>query len=262
MVQKSKIILISFKKMNLTYNQFIFLCFKQLLFLFSDCIARDKLSCLKEPMTIKLHEHQESATREIVLESTRLKACFLPEIGFKFNSLKEKDNQMEFLFQPHSGRHPIPAYRGRFVDYEASGCDEMLPTIDACHYNGPFYADKAMPDHGGVWSRPWSVHLESQQVHGQIRLLELPLLFEKTISWVDESSLEFAYRVTNEGDAPVDFLWALHPLCVFQNEAKLLLPPVPQMFNVHQYGKREELLPFPYQDSLGKKGWNVCELAQ
>ncbi len=213
-------------------------------------------------MTITLQEHQESATREIVLESSRLTARFLPEIGFKFSSLREKNSGMEFLFQPVSGKHPIPAYRGRFVDFEASGCDEMLPTIDECLYEGPIFAGRSLPDHGGVWSRPWSVHLADQKIHGRIRLLELPLLFEKTISWIDEHSLEFHYHVTNEGDGPVDYLWALHPLCVFQNDAKLLLPRVSQMFNVHQYGQREEVLPFPVQDSLDKKAWNVCELAE
>jgi galactose mutarotase-like enzyme len=214
-------------------------------------------------MSLTLQDNHESAIRKILLDSGRVHAVFLPEIGFKLSSLVDKATGKELMYQPVSGQHPIPAYRGRFVDYQASGCDEMLPTVDECIYDSPSYRGRSLPDHGGVWSRPWSVHLEGRIVQGHIRLLELPLLFEKRINWIDDSSLEFNYSITNEGDVPADFLWALHPLCVYQKDAKLLLPrSVKQMFNVHQYGEREQLLPFPRQNSLEKVNWNVCELGE
>ena len=76
----------------------------------------------------------------------------LPDIGFNIASLIHTPSGKEFLFQPHESIYRVPRHGDRFIDYDASGCDDMLPTVDTCIYPGTgAFPGRTMPDHGGVW---------------------------------------------------------------------------------------------------------------
>lgn len=154
----------------------------------------------------------------IVMENNNLKLKVIPELGFKMASLVYKHK--EFLFQPSNLYYNIPSFNDSFSDYDTSGLDEMLPTIDSCIYEDNLY----IPDHGDVWSLPWDVEIIDNCVAGKVVLRSLPLEFNKKISLDSESTIRMDYTVKNTSIKEQSYLWALHGLNNYDNDTKIILP--------------------------------------
>ena len=93
-----------------------------------------------------------------VLENEILRTIVVPELGAKLVSLLDKRSQREWLVDPGERPFQKVAYGAPFEKQDMSGWDDMFPTISACEYPGP--GEKhgvALPDHGEVWSLPWTV---------------------------------------------------------------------------------------------------------
>src|SRR5581483_1530299 len=90
------------------------------------------------------------------LESEALRVVIVPELGAKIVSLFDKLAAYEWLVAPMRPPRAVE-YGAIFVEQDMSGWDEMMPTIDACAYPVPgAYANRYLPDHGEVWSLPWT----------------------------------------------------------------------------------------------------------
>jgi hypothetical protein len=88
-----------------------------------------------------------------------------------------------------------------FVD--AGGLEECLPTIDGD------------PDHGAVWSRPWTAAGDALRVEVE------PFVLVRRIR-IDDSGITASYRL--EGPPGVQFIWAAHTLIDISRRARLLVP--------------------------------------
>lgn len=173
------------------------------------------------------------------LESEQLRVAILPEIGCKIASIVYKENDFEVLARPLGMKKTddpaklyARAYPGApFDQYDLSGIDDCIPTIDPCH------VEKLgrLSDHGDAWSRPWNVfeeNLSERSVKAFFRLSTIPLYFERHVR-LEGNSLRLDYRLLNESIDEHPWLWALHGLCHYEPDAVLSWPEPYTLFNAH-----------------------------
>jgi len=155
----------------------------------------------------------------------------IPALGGKISSLRDGRSGREWLW-----RHPRMPYQrvphgSSYVQMaDTGGWDECFPSISACAYPSPPWAGAPVQDHGELWSQPAS--LASGETGDSVALktswqgVVLPYTFERTITAAaDSARLRFEYSVTNNADAPLDFIWSAHPLIAIEPGMRLLLPP-------------------------------------
>jgi len=166
------------------------------------------------------------------LENELIKLSILPDLGAKIASLVYKPQNFEVLFQPEDGGYRLAAYGDGFADYDTSGADEMFPTIDPCAYPYEGYQGKALPDHGELWSIPWSIIPLDEGLAAEVKGRALPYIFRRTIS-LSKNTVHMEYQVCNRGDKPLYGLWAFHGLAACDESTRLILPPTQRIITVH-----------------------------
>lgn len=134
----------------------------------------------------------------------------MPELGAKIISLTNRRTGREWMSCPASGRKLFHNRLGDdFAGSTLVGWDECLPTIAPC-----VWKNRKLPDHGEVWSVPWTIDEEAfnQGVLKTAVTLEIsPFRFERTIS-LRGNEIQLDYKLENMSDEPEEFLWAMHPL--------------------------------------------------
>jgi galactose mutarotase-like enzyme len=158
-----------------------------------------------------------------ILESSLLKVAILPDNGGKLASIKCQRTQTEFLL-PGSLYERIAEF-GPFAHFHESDCagwDECLPTVSPC---GPEGTMGAVPDHGDFWRFPWQVvsNDTSNEISLQANGFSMPLCFRKHIS-LKQNDLTIRYEIENTGNAPVEILYASHPLFCIDAKDTIVLP--------------------------------------
>jgi galactose mutarotase-like enzyme len=162
-----------------------------------------------------------------ILESERLRAVIVPELGAKLVSLFDKNNQLEWLVDPGSRPVKRVPYGASFVEQDMSGWDEMFPTIVPCSYPVPGERYGALlPDHGEVWTRPW---IYKPAGSGMLRLKcegkALPYRLARTLEYSAADTLKMHYELENLGREKLAYIWAAHPQFACGEQAEILLPP-------------------------------------
>jgi hypothetical protein len=148
--------------------------------------------------------------KSIVLESTKIRAEFLPDPGGKLSSLINKETGYEYLVQRKNATYRDQPFDGIYVDGECSGFDDMFPTIDKCKYENEPWKGVEMPDHGEVWSLPWDCAVDNLILHMSVGGVRFPYRLEKNVYFSNEDSLRFDYNLTNCSPYDFEFLWAGH----------------------------------------------------
>lgn len=100
-----------------------------------------------------------------------------------------------------------------FTDQPPRGWDEMMPTIDSCHFGG-----RTIPDHGEAWRHAWVPHgdgLRFVSAHGYT--------LDRTILH-DERGVRMDYTLSS--DRPMPFLWAPHPLLRAPAGSRVEIDPI------------------------------------
>jgi hypothetical protein len=172
----------------------------------------------------------------IRLESETIAAEFLPETGAKMCSLRYKPANLELLLQRPNEQYRLASYDGDYVTQgECSGFDEMFPSIDRCFYEGYPWRGTPIPDHGEVWSIPWTTTIEEhkpvagdtrayESLHFTVHGVRFPYQLEKWVAFVDDATLRTDYRLTNLSGFDLDFMWAAHMMLNLEDGATLTLP--------------------------------------
>jgi galactose mutarotase-like enzyme len=149
---------------------------------------------------------------DIKLKLDNLSLVILPEFGGRISSIK-LDGREEWISQPLA---PLVARNvgDDFIRPEISGWDEMVPTTDCCQSLDGLHD---LPDHGEVWSRPWSVEeVRATSLTLSIELVTRTLRFWRKVSLVatdpNQSSVIIQYRITNTGKISAPAYWSSHPL--------------------------------------------------
>jgi len=166
------------------------------------------------------------------LENELLRLAVAPERGAKILSLLYKPQNFEVFFQPVDGTYPLAEYGADFARYDTSGADEMFPTIDACNYPYEGYSKVSLPDHGELWSLPWTVIEDQEALMTEIKGVALPYIFSRSIT-LCENILHCKYKVYNAGNQPLYGLWAFHGLVACDEWTTIILPDVKDVITVH-----------------------------
>lgn len=155
----------------------------------------------------------------VVLENRWLRAVVLPGLGARVVSLVDKRADLELLWR--NGRVPLRAVPTGAVydDHFTGGWDELFPNDEPEELAG-----EQMPDHGELWTLPWSASTRTPAGGGGEAVLELAVSTPVSACRVERRLvlghgpvLRSEYRVTNEGRRALPFLWkshvavALHP---------------------------------------------------
>jgi galactose mutarotase-like enzyme len=154
----------------------------------------------------------------------------MPELGGKINSLRDERTGREWLW-----RNPRLAYQhgrggGNYVTTaDTGGWDECFPTVATCRYPSAPWAGATLPDHGELWGQPCDVEVARGAASASLRTvwhgIVLPFTFERSIRLTAGSGLlRFEYSVTNNGEAPLQFIWSAHPLLNIQPGMRLSVP--------------------------------------
>ena len=176
-------------------------------------------------MTTRIYESTYKDQPALTIESPQVIAQFLPQIGAKLCSLIFKPLALELLVQRPGPTYRLASYGGDYVEQgECSGLDDMFPTIDRCYYERYPWQGTLIPDHGEVWSIPWTAAVQGDQVHLATHGVRFPYRLEKWISFSSDTTLHIAYRLTNLSPYAFDFIWAAHPMFVLEEGATLALP--------------------------------------
>lgn len=181
------------------------------------------------------------------IENSQIRVTVLPQIGGKIASLIYKPQNFEVLFQPTEGMYFLPQYGGDFASFDTSGADEMFPTIDSCLYPYKEYPGVKCPDHGELWSIPWTVTTEGDSLISKVKGVAFPYLFVRTID-LEDNVIHLRYQVTNLGEKPFYGLWAFHGLIACDPWTRLILPETEKVINVHDsktLGKADTRHNFP-----------------
>jgi hypothetical protein len=162
--------------------------------------------------------------KSIVLESSKIRAEFIPDPGGKLTSLINKETGYEYFVQRKGKIYRDQPFDGVFVDGECSGYDDMFPTIDICKYEGEPWEGIKMADHGEVWSLPWKHKVDELSLHMSVKGVRFPYILEKNVYLCNEDSLRLDYTLTNYSPYDFEFLWAGH-LMINLEEGTLVKVP-------------------------------------
>ena len=159
----------------------------------------------------------------IELDNDILSACVLPERGGKTASLKLQKTDFELLSQPSRG-YPELKSGMRFSDGDASGFDDVFPSMGE-HFTGyEGYPELLLPDHGEVWSRAFRVRSVSKRhVRMETEGSILPYHYEKEIS-LSGNTMKESVLIRNTGDRPFPWLWVCHCLMRLDQDTRFAFP--------------------------------------
>lgn len=164
------------------------------------------------------------AEENVLIQAGECRITLLPRLGGKIASIHV--NGYELLQEPLA---PV-APRTRTMPFDAgdaSGWDEMLPSVAACTVetaDGP----ASIPDHGDLWRVVWQpgpADRTSATFRGEC--FSLPLALERTVTLAETDAgwrLTVHYRLTNTGSVEVPWSWAAHPLFAVEAGDRIVLP--------------------------------------
>ena len=159
----------------------------------------------------------------ILLENETLSAVIIPNPGGKLASLVNKKSGREYFVQRPDPHYKTRPYSGVFVEAECSGFDDMFPTIDEAHSEDAAWRGTLMPDHGEVWSLPWTAEDCGDGVRLTTHGVRFPYKLEKKVSLLPDG-LRYDYALTNNAPIDFDYLWAGHLMINLDEKTCVSLP--------------------------------------
>ncbi len=195
------------------------------------------------------------------LENSGVRVVLVPKTGGRIVSLFDKSCDREWLLSPdQSHSYQRLAYGADFNSNTSGGWDEMFPTILAGNYPVPGkFSDVALPDHGEVWTMPWSVEDTVGQVYLTVQGKALPYRLARSVTLAGDHDVCLSYELTNLCDDDLFYLWAAHPQFACAPGCRILLPPeVREVTNVLPLEWGEEWGPIgtinPWPVKVGSNG--------
>jgi hypothetical protein len=164
----------------------------------------------------------ENGLLALRLSAHDLNVLVLPGLGAKIASLQWQG--VERLAK--NPRKPLrPArYAAPYAEFDASGFDECLPTIGACRYPEAPWQGVDAPDHGEIWSIPWSWRAQPDALHLSCHSPRFAYDFHKSLSTPAPGCLRLNYALVNHASSPFKFIWSSHPLLALRPGWRICLP--------------------------------------
>lgn len=180
---------------------------------------------------VELHRGAVEGFETVEVDTGAIALALIPELGGKIASLRDLRGGREWLW-----RHPRMAYRrvshgGSYIAAaDTGGWDECFPSVAPCAYPSEPWLGATVQDHGELWSQPAALDLvegaESVMLRTRWRGVALPYVFERAITLAAGSPrVRVEYIVSSAADAPLRFVWCIHPLLAIEPGMRLRLPP-------------------------------------
>ena len=179
-----------------------------------------------------MYQIREASYKDVgalILENDVLQVTVTPDHGARTASIIYKPQKRELLWQNPEPEHTRPAYAAGYEEGEFAGFDEMLPTISRCFYEDGPWAGTEMPDHGEVWTLPWSYTIaeDGSSVEFSVLGVRFPYRFTKRVelSGTKGDVLHAEYLLENNSSTDFDYIWAAHPLFHTHPGMRFIVPP-------------------------------------
>lgn len=167
-----------------------------------------------------------------------LSLTLIPALGGKVASLRDERTGREWLWRhPRFAYKRVPHLTSYVAEADTGGWDECFPSVSACAYPSAPWQGTAIQDHGELWSQTAELAIERKAGHLTLRTrwwgIALPYTFTRAITLAHDSArLRVDYAVENNAEAPLNFVWCIHPLLAIEPGMELRLPPAAR-FNVN-----------------------------
>lgn len=195
-------------------------------------------------MNIRINQVKHKNMDAILMESDALAVTVIPDSGAKIQSIVDKNQHKEILFQSKRETFRMAGYGDRFDKGDLSGFDEVFPTIDECYYPAWPWAGTLIPDHGEVWALPWEYRMEGNALILSVCGVRFPYRLEKKIEFLRDNSFRMSYRAANDSNFDLNFIWCPHPFLVCDAHTRVILPP----------SVKEVISTCPLENKLGAYG--------
>jgi galactose mutarotase-like enzyme len=178
----------------------------------------------------------------VALRSAHLEVVAVPALGQKLTNLRRL-NGREWLWRSDQIPLAPPKAGTSYVETaDSGGWDECFPTVGPCPIPGAPPGAPPLPDHGELWSAPWTSSVydssEGTILAGSARGTLLPYEFHRQITLdPSEPVVRFRYRIRHTGDTPFPWIWSSHPLLNVQPGSVLTLPGVTQVKVAAAHGR-------------------------
>lgn len=163
-----------------------------------------------------------------IMENKILKLSILKNFGSKIASIYNKEKDLELLFQPSLNKYYKPKLSEPFENYDTSGIDEILPTIDSCYYPNSY---RKLNDHGDIWAQKWEIKIKDNLLISKIRCDSLKLDLIRKITLKDRE-IVLDYKLINPTIQKLYYLWAFHGLFNYEENICLDFPFEGEIINV------------------------------
>jgi len=176
-----------------------------------------------------VREYLQNGLIHLSISNETIRAVFLPQLGSKMISLKNKRTGTEFLLE-NQGEDKIykRAFHGAdYSRFDASGFDECFPTIEASE----LMVEDAVggikkinyPDHGELWSKQWEYKLRSNSILFSVEGVNVKYRMTKHVS-LKENRLIIEYNLVNNSGFPLFYIWSAHPLLEVNEGDSIIMP--------------------------------------
>ncbi len=163
------------------------------------------------------------APEALCLENELLSVRILPERGGKIASICSKRERFELLYQPRQGYPPLRAGMP-FSAGDASGFDDVFPSMGEAYRGALAEQPLTLPDHGDIWTTAMAV--ESASRHAATLFAPgtaLPYEYRKQIR-LEGSTLSLRVHIRNTGHRPLPLVWVCHCLMRLEEDTWFEFP--------------------------------------
>jgi galactose mutarotase-like enzyme len=168
-----------------------------------------------------IHEDSLGGFRRITLSADDLEVSVLPELGGKIQALRKAGHERNALLEPPERPYRRAPRGAAFEEFDTSGFDECFPTVAACA--SPDEPGVTLPDHGELWTAPWTCEREGDALRMEAQLEGRPWRFARRMS-IQQGALRLEYEVISLADRPLRYLWSAHPLLAVSPGSRIILP--------------------------------------
>ena len=160
----------------------------------------------------------------LTLRDDGLEVVLLPDHGGKILSLVDRRTGRDWLWRnPYLPLKPPVPGASYVLQHDTGGFDECFPAVSEGAYPIAPWQDQRIPDHGELWSVPWSADVSEAGITMVAETERFPVRFERKASLRD-GTLRLEYRASNPTDHDFPFIWSAHPLLALEEGMCLELP--------------------------------------
>ena len=195
------------------------------------------LPCLPSDHRLRLSRHRASLRRARGRRG--------PGLGMKLTNLRRLAGGSGFGATTRSrSRRRVPAPRTSRRPTAAAGTSAFRRSGPSVLPGAPA-GTPPLPDHGELWSAPWSSsvyeHADGNDARGTARGERLPYEFQREVTLARHAPVvRLRYRLRHTVTTPFPWIWSAHPLLNVQPGTTLALPGVHQVKLDAVHGGRPE----------------------